>query len=180
MRIYPGADTQVTDSGIYPDAAAQVTDSGATMLNNYPLQTAKVFMNQKWFSSAVLSLGLTLGHHAWAQSPWPAVQAESYPMVSSMKLVRHEQSILLGEADQQTGLFFAHLGQTHSAQVQSQLITDAQRKGWKLETVMRYGTQFVLTFSKGPRLLEIRLTTRADGVEAVYSVVLNQQAPAAP
>jgi len=112
---------------------------------------------------------------AFGQTPWPAVQAENYPLVSSMKLVRHEQSVLLGESGQQTGLFFAQLGQTYSERVQSQLIGDAKRKGWDLQSAMRFGTQYVLAFSKGARLLDIRLTNTPDGVEAVYSVVLNQQ-----
>lgn len=128
-------------------------------------------MKKKWLSIGLLGLAAM----AWAQTPWPAVQADNYPLVDSMKLVRHEQSVLLGESDQQTGLFFAQLGQSYSEQVQSLLIADAKRKGWSLQTVMRYGTQYVLVFVKGARLLDIRLTNRSDGVEAVYSVVLNQQ-----
>lgn len=117
---------------------------------------------------------------AAAQTPWPAVQVEAYPHIASMQLIRHEQSILLGEGDYQTGLFFSRLGQAYSEQVQNQLVADAQRKGWRLQTVMRHGTQYVLVFSKSGRLLDIRLSNKPDAVEAVYSVVLNQQGAGAP
>lgn len=117
---------------------------------------------------------------AAAQTPWPAVQVEAYPHIASMQLIRHEQSILLGEGDYQTGLFFSRLGQAYSEQVQNQLVADAQRKGWRLQTVMRHGTQYVLVFSKSGRLLDIRLSNKPDAVEAVYSVVLNQQGAASP
>lgn len=112
---------------------------------------------------------------AQAQTPWPAVQAENYPTVEGMRLVRHEQSILLGEGPYQTGLFFSNLPNAFSAQVQNLLFEDAVRKSWVLQSVMRQGTRYVLAFTKGPRLLDIRLTNLPDGVEAVYSIVLNQQ-----
>ena len=117
---------------------------------------------------------------ATAQTPWPAVQVDAYPHIASMQLIRHEQSILLGEGDYQTGLFFSRLGQAYSEQVQNQLVADAQRKGWRLQTVMRHGTQYVLVFSKSGRLLDIRLSNKPDAVEAVYSVVLNQQGAPVP
>lgn len=122
----------------------------------------------------------TLNALAVAQTPWPAVQVEAYPHIASMQLIRHEQSILLGEGDYQTGLFFSRLGQTYSEHVQNQLVADAQRKGWRLQTVMRHGTQYVLVFSKSGRLLDIRLSNKPDAVEAVYSVVLNQQGVTPP
>lgn len=131
-------------------------------------------MTHKW----LLACALAFGGAAFAQTPWPAVQSENYPTVAGMGLVRHEQSILLGEADQQTGLFYAQLGQGYSERVQTQLIADARRKGWKLQSAMRIGTQYLLAFVKGGRLLDIRLTNNTEGVEAVYSVALNQQAPA--
>lgn len=118
---------------------------------------------------------LSLSQWTAAQTPWPEVQASNYPMVSNMQLVRHEQSILLGESDQQTGLFFAILDPAYSEKVQQQLLADAQTKGWKLQTVLRHGTSYVLTFSKGPRLLDIRLSNSVKSVEAVYSVVYSQQ-----
>ncbi len=120
---------------------------------------------------------LTAAH---AQTPWPPVQAENYPTVDGMRLVRHEQSILLGEGPYQTGLFFSVLPNAFSAQVQNLLFEDAVRKSWVLQSVMRQGTRYVLAFTKGPRLLDIRLTNMPDGVEAVYSIVLNQQGPATP
>ena len=113
---------------------------------------------------------------AFGQTPWPAVQSENYPTLQDMKPVRHEQSILLGESSQQPGLFFAQLSQAYSERVQTQLIEDARRKGWELQSAMRFGTQYVLSFTKGVRLLDIRLTNTAQGVDAVYSVLLNQQA----
>ncbi len=114
---------------------------------------------------------------AMAQTQWPEVQARNYPLAKGLELVRHEQSILLGEGEQQTGLFFAKLGQAYSDQVQQLLVTDAQDKGWKLQTALRHGTYYVLTFSKGLRLLDIRLLNTPEGVDAVYSVTLNQQQP---
>lgn len=120
---------------------------------------------------------LSLSAWAQAQTPWPEVQASNYPMISSMQLVRHEQSILLGESEQQTGLFFALLERSYSEKAQQQLLADAQIKGWKLQTVLRHGTSYVLTFSKGPRLLDIRLSNAVQSVEAIYSIVYSQQGP---
>jgi hypothetical protein len=102
-----------------------------------------------------------------------------------LDLVRHEQSILLGESEQQTGLFFAQMNRANSNEVQAELVQDAQRKGWKLQTALRLGTYYVTTFSTGQRLLDIRLVNSTEGVEAVYSVALTQQsesalAPTAP
>ena len=133
-------------------------------------------MTRKWLVYGMLAVNSML----YAQTPWPAVQADNYPRAAGMQLIRHDQSILLGEASQQTGLFFATLPGAHTAQVQTQLSEDALRKGWRLSTAMRYGTQFVLTFAKESRILDIRLSNSPQGVDAVYSVVLAQQkAPSA-
>jgi hypothetical protein len=40
--------------------------------------------------------------------------------------------------------------------------------------LVRLGTSYVITFFQGPRILDIRLTNTPKGVEAVYSMVLNQ------
>lgn len=115
---------------------------------------------------------------SFAQTPWSPVQARNYPVVKGLDLVRHEQSILLGESDQQTGLFFAQMNKANSNEVQAELVQDAQRKGWKLQTALRLGTYYVTTFSKGQRLLDVRLVNSSEGVEAVYSVALTQQSEA--
>jgi hypothetical protein len=111
---------------------------------------------------------------AFAQSAWPKIQADMYPYVAEMQLVRHEQSILLGEGKQQTGLFFASIKNTFSEKLQRELVTDASTKGWQLHSFVRYGTSYVLSFTQDSRILDIRLTNHPSGVEAVYSVVLNQ------
>lgn len=111
---------------------------------------------------------------AKAESPWPAVQSNMYPYISGMVLTRHEQTILLGEGDQQTGIFFATLKNAFSEQVQNELINDGLLKSWALHSLVRLGTSYVITFFQGPRILDIRLTNTPKGVEAVYSMVLNQ------
>lgn len=123
----------------------------------------------------LISAGMLVSS-AYAQTPWPAVQSANYPMVQGMQLVRHEQSVLFGEAAQQTGLFFARLNQTYSERVQTQLIADAENKGWQLHTLLRHGTQYVLTFHKGFRLLDVRLSNTPESVNATYAISLNQQA----
>ncbi len=130
---------------------------------------------RQWIILGVLGLGAV----SYAQTPWPAVQSRNYPVATGLELVRHEQSILLGESEQQTGLFYAQKTRANSNQVQSELVQDAQRKGWNLQTALRHGTSYVSTFAKGQRLLDIRLTNSAEGVEAIYSVALNQQREAA-
>jgi hypothetical protein len=122
---------------------------------------------------------LGIGAVSFAQTPWPPVQSRNYPVAQGLDLVRHEQSILLGESEQQTGLFFAQKNRANSNEVQAELVKDAQRKNWNLQTALRHGTSYVTTFSKGQRLLDIRLTNSEEGVEAVYSVTLNQQRDAA-
>ena len=109
-----------------------------------------------------------------AESPWPSVQSNMYPYVNGMLLTRHEQTILLGEGDQQTGIFYSALRNTFSEQVQNELINDALLKSWSLHSLVRLGTSYVITFFQGPRILDIRLTNTPKGVEAVYSMVLNQ------
>jgi hypothetical protein len=91
-----------------------------------------------------------------------------------MKLVRHEQTVLLGEGNQQTGIFYSTLGDTYSEQVSSELINDALLKSWALHSLVRLGTSYVLTFVQEARILDIRLLNTSQGVDAIYSVVLNQ------
>jgi hypothetical protein len=78
-------------------------------------------MNHKWLIACVLMVSTW----ACAQTPWPAGQAENYPMVREMQLVRHDQSVLLGELDMQTGLFYSFLGATSVEKTQNLLIADA-------------------------------------------------------
>jgi hypothetical protein len=111
---------------------------------------------------------------AKAESPWPTVQSNMYPYISGMVLTRHEQTILLGEGDQQTGIFFSTLKNAFTEQVQNELINDGFLKSWSLHSLVRLGTSYVITFFQGPRILDIRLTNTPKGVEAVYSMVLNQ------
>lgn len=127
-------------------------------------------------SNRVVLMGLVMSSAvAWGQIPWPAVQAGQYPLVSGLELIRHEQSVLLGEGSEQTGLFFARLPKAYTQEVQIKMVADAASKGWTLKTAMRQGTAYTLTFSKKQRLLDIRLSTVADGVDVVYSVALSQQ-----
>jgi hypothetical protein len=109
-----------------------------------------------------------------AQTPWPAVQSNRYPYINGMAMTRHEQTILLGEGDQQTGIFFTNLKNTFTEQVQNELILDGQLKNWSLHSLVRLGTSYILTFFQGQRILDIRLTNTPNGVEAIYSMVLNQ------
>lgn len=131
-------------------------------------------MKYSWFMACALAFSA----FAHAQTPWPAVQAESYPMTTGMQLIRHEQSVLLGESDMQTGLFYSHLPNAHREAVQALLIADARRKGWDLQSAMHFGHQSLMAFAKGGRLLDIRLSNQSEGVDAMYSVALNQQPPA--
>ena len=75
-----------------------------------------------------------------AQTPWPLIQSAMYPYVESMLLTRHEQTVLLGEGHQQTGIFFATLPEAYSEQVQTELISDGLMKNWRLHSVLRLGT----------------------------------------
>ena len=110
-----------------------------------------------------------------AQTPWPLIQSAMYPYVESMLLTRHEQTVLLGEGHQQTGIFYATLPEAYSEQVQTELISDGLMKNWRLHSVMRLGTSFVVTLTQDERILDIRLTNTVRGVDAVYSVLMNQR-----
>ena len=110
-----------------------------------------------------------------AQTPWPLIQSAMYPYVESMLLTRHEQTVLLGEGHQQTGIFFATLPEAYSEQVQTELISDGLMKNWRLHSVLRLGTSYVVTLTQDERILDIRLTNTAKGVDAVYSVLMNQR-----
>lgn len=133
-------------------------------------------MIQKWLAVACGFLSLW----ATAQTPWPQVQARIYPMTPEMLLIRHEQALLLGEGAQQTGLFFSTRPGAYSEKVQSELIDDAVKKGWQLHSIMRTGANYSLTFTQSHRILDIRLTNTQQGVDAVYSIVPNQQQSAVP
>jgi hypothetical protein len=93
-----------------------------------------------------------------------------------MLLTRHEQTVLLGEGNQQTGIFFASLPEAYSEQVHAELIGDGISKNWRLHSLLRLGTSYVVTLTQENRILDIRLTNTDAGVEAVYSVMLNQLA----
>jgi hypothetical protein len=110
-----------------------------------------------------------------AQTSWPLIQSAMYPYVESMLLTRHEQTVLLGEGHQQTGIFYATLPEAYSEQVQTELISDGLMKNWRLHSVLRLGTSYVVTLTQDERILDIRLTNTAKGVDAVYSVLLNQR-----
>jgi len=110
-----------------------------------------------------------------AQTPWPLIQSAMYPYIESMLLTRHEQTVLLGEGHQQTGIFYATLPEAYSEQVQTELISDGLMKNWRLHSVLRLGTSYVVTLTQDERILDIRLTNTAKGVDAVYSVLLNQR-----
>ena len=119
-------------------------------------------------------LAFMLAFSVKAQSPWPAVQSNMYPYINGMAMTRHEQTILLGEGDQQTGIFFTDLKGTFTEQVQNELILDGQLKNWSLHSLVRLGTSYIITFFQGQRILDVRLTNTTNGVEAIYSMVLNQ------
>lgn len=110
-----------------------------------------------------------------AQTPWPLIQSAMYPYVESMLLTRHEQTVLLGEGHQQTGIFYATLPEAYSEQVQTELISDGLKKNWRLQSVLRLGTSYVITLMQDQRILDIRLTNTDKGVDAVYSVLMNQR-----
>lgn len=127
-----------------------------------------------WMKTLVFCIAVWCASGAQAQTVWPAVQSNMYPYIPYMKLVRHEQTVLLGEGNQQTGIFYASLADTYSEQVSNELINDALLKSWSLHSLVRLGTSFVLTFVQDTRILDIRLLNSAQGVDAIYSVVLNQ------
>jgi hypothetical protein len=112
---------------------------------------------------------------AWSQTVWPAWQVEMYPYVETMLQTRPEQTVLLGEGEQQTGIFYASVDEAYSEEVQDALIEDAEEKGWRLSSVLRLGTSYVMTLTKNDRMLDLRLTNTAKGVDVVYSVLMRQQ-----
>ena len=56
-----------------------------------------------WMKKLFFSLALLCSGWVQAQTAWPLVQSTMYPYIDQMKLVRHEQTVLLGEGNQQTG-----------------------------------------------------------------------------
>lgn len=112
---------------------------------------------------------------ARAQTPWPAMQVDMYPYVESMLQTRPEQTVLLGEGELQTGIFYASVAEAYSEEVQSALIEDAEEKNWRLLSMVRLGTSYIMTLTKNDRILDLRLTNTVRGVDVVYSVLMSQQ-----
>ena len=112
---------------------------------------------------------------AWAQTPWPAMQVDMYPYVETMLQTRPEQTVLLGEGELQTGIFYASVAEAYSEEVQSALIADAEEKDWRLLSLVRLGTSYIMTLTKNNRILDLRLTNTERGVDVVYSVLMSQQ-----
>ena len=112
---------------------------------------------------------------AGAQTPWPAMQVDMYPYVETMLQTRPEQTVLLGEGELQTGIFYASVAEAYSEEVQSALIADAEEKDWRLLSLVRLGTSYIMTLTKNNRILDLRLTNTERGVDVVYSVLMNQQ-----
>ena len=102
------------------------------------------------------------------------MQAQMYPYVESMLQTRPEQTVLLGEGEQQTGIFYASVAEAFTEEIQTALLADAEDKDWRLLSVVRLGTSYIMTMSKQDRMLDLRLTNTANGVDAVYSVMMNQ------
>lgn len=123
---------------------------------------------------ALICWMLVMAPSLHAQTRWPIIQSAMYPYVESMLLTRHEQTVLLGEGNQQTGIFFATLPDAYSEQVHNELIGDGLIKNWQLNSLMRLGTSYIMTLTQDDRILDIRLTNTSAGVDAVYSVLLNQ------
>ena len=128
----------------------------------------------RWLTPVLLAVLLACLPVARAQTPWPAMQAEMYPYVESMLQTRPEQTVLLGEGEQQTGIFYASVAEAYSEEIQTALLADAEEKDWRLLSVVRLGTSYIMTMSKQDRMLDLRLTNTANGVDAVYSVMMNQ------
>ena len=84
---------------------------------------------------ALICWVLVMSPSLHAQTRWPVLQSSMYPYVDSMLLTRHEQTVLLGEGNQQTGIFFATLPESHSEQVHNELIGDALLKNWQVPLV---------------------------------------------
>ncbi len=134
-----------------------------------------LFLNAlKSLSLAILMIVMSAS--ASAQTRWSAAQSSMYPYVDNMLLTRHEQTVLLGEGQQQTGIFYATLPDAFSEQAQHELISDGLAKNWRLHSLMRLGTSYMVTLTQDERILDIRLTNTNAGVDAVYSILLNQNA----
>jgi len=128
----------------------------------------------RWLTPVLLAVTLACLPVARAQTPWPAMQAEMYPYVESMLQTRPEQTVLLGEGEQQTGIFYASVAEAYSEEIQTALLADAEEKDWRLLSVVRLGTSYIMTMTKLDRILDVRLTNTANGVDVVYSVMMNQ------
>ncbi len=128
----------------------------------------------RWLAPVLLAVTLAWSPAARAQTPWPAMQAQMYPYVESMLQTRPEQTVLLGEGEQQTGIFYASVAEAYTEEIQTALLADAEEKDWRLLSVVRLGTSYIMTMSKQDRMLDLRLTNTANGVDAVYSVMMNQ------
>ena len=50
-----------------------------------------------WMKKLFFGLALLCSGWVQAQTAWPLVQSTMYPYIDQMKLVRHEQTVLLGE-----------------------------------------------------------------------------------
>jgi len=129
---------------------------------------------KRWLAPVLLAVILACLPAARAQTPWPAMQAQMYPYVESMLQTRPEQTVLLGEGEQQTGIFYASVAEAYTEEIQTALLADAEEKDWRLLSVVRLGTSYIMTMSKQDRMLDLRLTNTANGVDAVYSVMMNQ------
>lgn len=128
----------------------------------------------RWLAPVLLAVLLACLPVARAQTPWPAMRAEMYPYVESMLQTRPEQTVLLGEGEQQTGIFYASVAEAYSEEIQTALLADAEEKDWRLLSVVRLGTSYIMTMTKLDRILDVRLTNTANGVDVVYSVMMNQ------
>ena len=65
--------------------------------------------------------------------------------------------------------------EAYSEEVQSALIADAEEKDWRLLSLVRLGTSYIMTLTKNNRILDLRLTNTERGVDVVYSVLMSQQ-----
>ena len=98
-----------------------------------------------------------------------------YPHTETMRQTRPEQTVLLGEGEQQTGVFFSSIDDTSTDVVQAELIADAKRKQWQLLSAIRRGSGVIMSFTQNDRILDLRMTQTDDGVELVYAVLLRQR-----
>ena len=67
------------------------------------------------------------------------------------------------------------MAEAYSEEVQSALIADAEEKDWRLLSLVRLGTSYIMTLTKNNRILDLRLTNTERGVDVVYSVLMSQQ-----